>query len=199
MDLPDRSLRRLDRRGLLAAALVSAATARVRPAAAHNDAGAVDPPLSPPELALTLHDKQRTTLKKALAERVTALQLILTSCQATCPMQAALFAETARKLGDSLKSAQLLSISIDPARDDPDKLAKWLERFGHHRRWRAARPDEKQLDALVSFLKSKKSGPDPHTAQVYFFNRRGELALRSVDFPPAKEVLRLLGELERRG
>jgi hypothetical protein len=44
-------------------------------------------------------------------------------------------------------------------------------------------------------LKSKSAAPDPHTAQVYYFDRKGRLVLRSVDFPPAPEIVRLLEEL----
>jgi hypothetical protein len=48
------------------------------------------------------------------------------------------------------------------------------------------------LDALLSFLQARTSGADRHTAQVYFFNHRGELVLRSVDFLPPSEIARQL-------
>jgi len=139
-----------------------------------------------------LHDNSSTTLQTVLSGRVSAVQLMFTSCQATCPIQGALFASAAKKLGERLKPAQLISISIDPGQDTPAALRDWLKRFGASPRWRAARPDKQQLDALVTFLKSKNPAPDPHTAQVYFFNRKGELVMRSVDFPPAAEVVRVL-------
>ncbi len=177
----------------VAGALVHAAV----PAFAHNSAGAVTPPQRPPEVALTFDDEQASTLTAALAGHVSALQLMFTSCQATCPIQGALFAESARKLGDQAKSAQLLSISIDPGHDTPAALREWLKRFGPSPLWRAARPNKDQLDPLVAFLKSKTSGPDPHTAQAYFFNRQGALVLRSVDFPPAADIVRVLTQLSK--
>lgn len=164
-------------------------------ALAHADAGPVNPPEAPPPAKLTLDDGGATTLQALLAGRVSAVQLMFTSCQATCPIQGALFAEAAKKLGESAKPAQLLSISIDPDRDTPAALREWLKRFGASPRWRAAQPDKAQLEALQGFLKSNNPAPDPHTAQVYYFDRKGRLVLRSVDFPPAADVVRALEQL----
>lgn len=164
-------------------------------ALAHNDAGRVVPPQAIPELELTLDDDKAAKLSAFLADHVTAVQLMFTSCQATCPIQGALFAEAAKKLGDKVAGAQLLSISIDPDHDNPAELRAWLQKFGRSPIWRAARPKKDQLQALVDVLKSKKPGPDPHTAQVYYLSRKGELVMRSVDFPPASDIARSLTEL----
>lgn len=174
--------------GASAAALSSVASA-------HNNAGLVTPPEAPPTVSLTLDDDKATTLQALLKNRVTALQLMFTVCQATCPLQGALFGETIKKLAERVKPAQLLSISIDPDRDTPAALREWLKRFGASPRWRGARPDKAQLEALVGFLKSKNPGPDPHTAQVYYFNREGKLVLRSTDFPPADDIIQTLDRI----
>jgi protein SCO1/2 len=197
MGISDLELSAPARRAFLcgaAAVLLGTFTTAAR---AHNEAGAVDPPLPPPDVPLTLQDGSSAGLRAALAGKVTALQLIFTSCRATCPIQGALFAKGARQLGDSLPAAQWLSISIDPARDDPAALRRWLARFGAHPRWRAGRPAAEELKALVGFLKSKKPGADPHTAQVYFFNVKGELVMRSVDFPPVPEMIRIMKSVAR--
>jgi protein SCO1 len=188
-------MNRASRRDLMLGAVSVAATLQARGARAHNDAGRVTPPQAPPPLALTLDDGAQTSLQALLQGRVTALQLMFTSCQATCPLQGALFGEALKKLGGKVKGAQLVSISIDPGQDTPARLREWLKRFGATQRWRAARPDKASLEAFSGFLKSKNPGPDPHTAQVYFFDREGKLALRSVDFPPAAEIVTNLEQL----
>ncbi|HEU4404284.1 MAG TPA: SCO family protein [Polyangiaceae bacterium] len=189
----------LSRRDALKTLAAGACLGSSAPARAHDSAGVVSPPEAPPSVELTMHDGTTTTLAKALADRVTALQLIFTSCTMTCPIQGAVFAAAAKDLGDRIGAAQWLSISIDPARDDPKALTAWMARFGPRPRWRAARPDAPGLDRLLTFLRSRTNGPDRHTAQVYFFDRRARLTMRSVDFPPSQELLRVLGELDRRG
>jgi hypothetical protein len=48
-------------------------------------------------------------------------------------------------------------------------------------------------------LKARAVGADRHTAQVDFFDRHGDLALRAVDFPPAVELIRMVKALSSRG
>lgn len=192
LDQPVRLSRRAFVAGLSAALLAPSA------ARAHNAAGVVEPPLAPPAIDVTLNDGHTTGLGKLLTGKVTALQLMFTSCGMTCPIQGAVFGSAAKQLGDRVPGAQWLSLTIDPGRDDANKLTAWMARFGAHPRWRAARATQKDTERLVAFLKAANPGPDKHTAQVYFFDRHARLALRSVDFPPAAELLRVLDDLAKR-
>ncbi len=189
----------LQRRSFMSASVATVISAFSTPTWAHNDAGVVNPPIAPPPVSLALEDKSKTTLQALLKDHVTGVQLMFTTCQATCPIQGALFADAAKKLGDRVKPAQLLSISIDPGQDTEERLRDWLKRFGQSPRWHAARPDATQMKSLITFLKATNAPPDPHTGQVYFFNGRGELVLRSVDFPPATEIVRILEAVAKRG
>jgi protein SCO1/2 len=186
------------RRSFLAGCGAALLCSRSGPVLAHNNAGVVSPPVPPPAVQLDLDDGRSTTLAKLLHGRVTALQMMFTSCKATCPIQGAVFGHAAKALGDTIPTAQWLSISIDPERDDPKALAAWMKRFGSHPRWRAGRPTPTQLTSLVDFLKSAAPGPDRHTAQVYFFDRKGQLTMRSVDFPPSTELTRVIADLAKR-
>ena len=192
----------LPRRTLLLAAASAAAAAATtlgpRSARAHNSAGVVQPPARPPAAQLTLDDGRASPLHDVLAGRVTALQLIFTRCRATCPIQGALFARAVHAFGDRPADAQWLSLSIDPAYDDPPALRAWLARFGALPRWRAARPAPQDLPALFDFLNARNGGADNHTAQVYFFDRAGNLVMRSIDFPPVDIIVRDLRSLAAR-
>lgn len=185
----------ISRRGLLSGVMSGALAATARHAVAHNNAGPVTPPQAPPPLSLRLADDTPSSLVAVASDRVTALQLMFTSCQATCPIQGAVFGEAAKLLGDRVKPAQLLSVSIDPGQDSPARLREWMQRFGATPRWRAGRPEKAQLDAFVSFLKSSNPGPDPHTPQVYYFDRKAQLVMRSVDFPKAADIVKTLEQI----
>ncbi len=162
------------------------------PAAAHNEAGRVDPPLPAPALLLTREDATRTPLPEMLKGKVTALQLMFTGCTATCPIQGAMFAAVQAGLQRQARPdarLQLLSLSIDALSDDPPALARWLRQQGAGPRWRAAVPSVAGVDTLLDFLRGRSVAPDRHTAQVYVFGRRAELLLRSTDFPAPSQVL----------
>jgi protein SCO1/2 len=188
----------MGRRGFLLSTLAALAAGR-RSAFAHGEVGGVVPRQPAPDVELGLLDGSTTSLRTLLAGHVSAIQLIFTSCRATCPIQGALFAEGVRKLGDRVPDAQWISLTIDPVHDDAAALRGWQARWGAHPRWIAGRPDPRRLEELTSFLKSKNPGPDPHTAQAYFFNRASELTLRSVDFPSVSELLRLFELVAARG
>lgn len=193
----------MHRRDLLlaGAGIVAASTLPPPPALAHNAAGAVAPPAPVPSVRCRTHDGHTLPLHGLLQGKTTALQLMFTGCSATCPIQGALFADVQQRLDartPARADLQLLSISIDPLADDPRALAGWLRRFGAGTRWRAASPDIRDLDRWLDFLQGRQTGADQHTAQAYLFDRWGRLALRSVDFPPAGEITRLLDALSAR-
>ena len=181
------------RHALLATAALPWAQAK-----AHNDAGRVRPTQAAPALPLTLHTGRPATLPALLAGRVTALQLMFTGCSATCPIQGALFAAVQPRL-QGLAGAQLLSLSIDPLGDDAPALARWLKQHGAGAAWRGGLPRVADVDRLFDYLRARGRAADRHTAQVYFFNRQGELALRSTDFPSAEQVLSWLAWLAETG
>ena len=187
----------MQRRRWLRAAAALAATAGMGTVRAHG--GLVLPPVAPPPaLRLRLQDGRTVSPAALLEGRVTALQLMFTGCSATCPLQGALFAEVERQLlarRAAPPDVQLISASIDALGDDPAALSGWLARFGAGGLWRAATPAVADLDRWLDFLQGRRGGADRHTTQVFLFDRRGRLALRTVDLPPPAEVARLVGEL----
>ena len=177
--------------------------ARAAAASAHFPFGPVVPARPMPAWPLTTHTGQATTLRALTQGRLTALQLMFTGCSATCPIQGAIFAEAQRQLGARVAGAQFVSLSIDPLSDTQQALAAWLKNLGAQAGWVAAAPRMAELDALFELLSGprigKRSGPDPHTGQVYFLSRRGELVYRSADLPPPEQIVQLMRQIDSLG
>jgi protein SCO1/2 len=69
---------------------------------------------------------------RELAGRIWVADFIFTSCQGVCPLLSERMAEVgrrARKLGPDF---HLVSFSVDPERDTPERLAAYGARFGAH-------------------------------------------------------------------
>jgi protein SCO1 len=155
--------------------------------------GRVDPPLRVPDLALTLHDGQKTSLPRLLEEHATALQLMFTSCSSTCPIQGAIFRRVQELLVDpAARAIQLVSLSVDPERDDPAALARWLRRFDARPGWVAAAPRREDVERLRTFGGAGKSAADNHSTRVQIADRRARLVWRTAELPDAKGVARIL-------
>jgi protein SCO1 len=180
----------MTRRQLLRSAALLGMGVAVRPAFA-GDHGRVDPPLPVPSLALTLHDGRTTSLSALLRQHASAVQLMFTSCTSTCPIQGAIFQRVQRQLppdGD----IQLVSLSVDPERDDPAALARWLTRFGARERWIAAAPRRDDVEKLRAFGGAGRSAADNHSTRVQIIDRQACLIWRTGDLPEAESVARLL-------
>jgi protein SCO1/2 len=122
---------------------------------------------------------------------------MFTGCSTTCPPQGLLFSTLSARTRPF--ATRWLSISIDALGDDAPALQAWLKRHGAGPAWRAAVPSVAGAESLLDFVRGREPGPDRHTAQVYFFTPRGELALRSTDFPSASQVVAWLQALPHRG
>lgn len=167
------------------------------PAPSHDPFGPVTPPLPASPWRLVDEREKALDLRRRLRGKVTALQLMFTGCSATCPIQGALFAAVAPRLDSP--DAQLLSISIDPLSDDPKALRSWLDRFGRHPAWHAARPEMRDVDPLLDFLRGRATGVDRHTAQVFLFDREARLLYRTPDMPSPAQVTSMLSQLAALG
>jgi protein SCO1 len=196
---------------LLAAALGRPTAAQpARPATPgtppHFPFGPLPVPRALPVWPVQTHRGQATDLAALCRGRTTALQLMFTSCSATCPIQGALFAQAQSLLmaqsGGSGR-LQLLSLTIDPLSDDPAALAAWLRRHGAGPFWRAARPRLADRDTQLAFFNrdalAPPSGSDPHTTQVHLIDRQGRLVYRTPALPPAEQIASLLRRIDQTG
>jgi protein SCO1 len=166
--------------------------APVDQAVSHLPFGRVSPVLPVPNLPVTLDDGKAARLQPWFAGQVTVMQLMFTGCSATCPIQGALFAEVARR--NTHRDARLVSLSIDALGDTPAALKTWMARYGAHPSWRAGVPRPEDVETLINFVRGRATGPDPHTAKVYFFDRRSQLVYKTYDLPSVRDVLSLIGE-----
>jgi protein SCO1 len=189
--------RRYTRRQLVVSAAVALVPAALAPSggrpARAEDHGRIRPPVPVPDIALIRQDGQITTLQELLRHRVSALQVMFTSCKATCPIQGAIFERVQKLLPDqAARGIQLVSLSVDPDRDTPDALARWLRRFQAGPGWIAAAPRLKDRERVRDLAGRGRTPTDDHSTQVQIINREAMLVWRTSDLPDAEEIAGLL-------
>lgn len=64
------------------------------------------------------------------------LNFIFTSCTAICPVMSATFRQVQEQLGEERSKVRMVSISIDPENDTPDRLKEYSAKFGAGPQWR---------------------------------------------------------------
>ncbi len=89
-----------------------------------------------PDVELIDQMGESVSLRSLLeVEHPVALNFIFTTCTTICPVMTATFAQMRHELGDAGNELRLVSISIDPEYDRPDKLKAYSEQFRAGEGW----------------------------------------------------------------
>ena len=80
-----------------------------------------------PDFSLTERSGRQLSLAE-LKGKIWIANFIYTSCKDTCPLQSAEMARLQRELAQR-ENLRLVSISVDPERDNPQILSRYAERF----------------------------------------------------------------------
>ncbi len=155
--------------------------------------GAVKPvPL--PDLIGLDHRGHEVSLRELLRERRTAIQFIFTDCPTTCPLLGSLFKRVEKALPPSEQQPQLLTITVDPARDTPTRLSAWLATFHHTPRWTALRFSPGDLNKLLRTLGIPPGPAVAHSLQIFLADSAGRYVARTTALPSAAQVVTALRE-----
>jgi protein SCO1/2 len=188
---------RASRRAFVAlAASVAASATRTAFAQASEDHGRINPPIPLPDIPVARHDGRIESLLSLVRGRATAMQLMFTACNTACPIEGAIFERVQQLIPDApVRGIQLLSLSVDPARDHAEALRQWLRRFHAGPGWIAAAPRPGDAGRLRQLASSRTNPADNHSTQVHMINRRGELVFRTFELPEPDEVAAILRKM----
>lgn len=129
-----------------------------------------------PELVLIDMHNNRISLSQTLGdEGPVILNFIFTTCTTICPVLSATFSQVQRKLGNETKNIRMVSITIDPEQDTPERLKEYADKFKAGPDWQFMTGSiddiittQKAFDAYrgdkmnhipLTFLRSTKEGP----------------------------------------
>jgi protein SCO1 len=91
------------------------------------------------------------------------MSFIYTSCTTVCPVVSSIMAKVQQQLGARVgKEVQLVSISIDPQRDDPQRLADYARSFQKGPGWSWLTGSRPSVEATLKGLGSWSPDPGNH-------------------------------------
>jgi len=89
-----------------------------------------------PELVLIDMNNDKVSLAEAIGhDKPVMLNFIFTTCTTICPVLTATFSQVQRKLGDQAKNVRMISITIDPEQDTPERLKEYAGKFKARADW----------------------------------------------------------------
>lgn len=82
--------------------------------------------------------------------KVVAVNFVFTTCRTICPPMGATFGKLQQVLGERAgKDVHLISVSVDPATDTPERLKAWSQKFGGGPGWTLVTGDRAEITSLL--------------------------------------------------
>jgi protein SCO1/2 len=125
-----------------------------------------------PDLDLRDQDGRKLRFYSDLIkDKVVVLSFFYTSCSYSCTMQGKTFSKLQSLLGDRLgKSVFLISVTMDPATDDPAQLKSWGKRYDVRNGWTLVTGKEAELNKLLLPFTGTRAGGGMHLAATFIGN-----------------------------
>jgi protein SCO1/2 len=190
-------------RAVMAAALLAGAAAG--PAAGQGHAHHAPPPAveaarfsrstaayRAPAVELVDAAGRRVAVAELLAgEGPVMLQFVFTTCPGVCPALSGLFAAAHDRLEDdaALAGVRLVSISIDPEHDTPERLAEYARRFGAGPRWTFLTGARDDVLAVQRAFDADRGSKMRHEPTTYLSAGGGAEWVRLDGFPSPGELV----------
>src|SRR6185312_13595220 len=142
-------------------------------------AGVFDPPRQAPDFSLQGSDGRELRISH-FHGKVVLLSFGYTSCTQVCPVTLATLAQARRKLGATAADVQILYVTVDPQRDVPERLEKFLGSFdgtfiggtGTEAQLAAVR---KQYGVTATRIPYEDSYVYSHSSFTYLIDRTGRI------------------------
>jgi protein SCO1/2 len=125
-----------------------------------------------------------------IGNRIALVNFIYTTCTTVCPVSSASFQQLQQKLGPRLgKEVVLVSVTVDPLRDTPQRLREYAARYEAREGWAwltGAKPD---VDSVLKGLGAYSARFEDHPAMVLIGDARGGPWTRFFGFPSVDELM----------
>jgi cytochrome oxidase Cu insertion factor (SCO1/SenC/PrrC family) len=106
-----------------------------------------------------------------IKDKTVAINFIFTNCTTICPPLAATFARLQKEMGDRIgKDIHLISISVDPLTDTPERLKAWGAKFKAGPGWTFVTGEKQEMDKLLNALGAAVAKREDHTPAMIIGN-----------------------------
>ena len=141
--------------------------------------GAFDPPRQAPELALKGSNGEELNLT-SFRGKVVVLGFGFTSCTDVCPITLSVLAQARKKLGARAADVQVVYVTVDPARDNAERLRKYLTAFDASFIGGTGAPERLAAVRKAYGIAAEKKGTGDsysmaHSSYTYHIDRQGLL------------------------
>ena len=131
-----------------------------------------------------------------IKDKTVAINFIFTNCTTICPPLAATFARLQKEMGDKIgKDVHLISISVDPVTDTPERLKAWGAKFKAGPGWTFVTGEKQEMDQLLNALGAAVSKREDHTPAMIIGNDSKGVWTRTYGLAKINQIISVINDV----
>ncbi|MEJ2467036.1 MAG: SCO family protein [Candidatus Thiodiazotropha sp.] len=143
-----------------------------------------------PDVVLIADDQNEVNLAELFTtDRPVMLNFIFTTCTTICPVLSASFEQVQTLLGEEAEEVMMVSISIDPEYDTPEKLAEYSSRFSAGSQWKFLTGQINDVISVEKAFDIYRGSKTNHEPVTYLRSGNSTEWLRIEGFASAREIV----------
>lgn len=123
-----------------------------------------------------------------------AINFIFTTCTTICPPLTATFRKVQQDLIERAPDVRLISISVDPTTDTPERLHQFAAKFNAGPRWTFVTGNKTEINSLLRALGAAVADKNDHTPMILIGNDRVDYWTRSYGLSSPEALVRVIAE-----
>jgi cytochrome oxidase Cu insertion factor (SCO1/SenC/PrrC family) len=146
------------------------APAGVADGAAKGDELSASSPRIPDVRVLDQNGKQLNFYSDLVKGKTVAINFIFTTCTTICPPMTATFRKVQQEIAVLPVSVELISVSVDPTTDTPERLRDFAAKFKAGPGWTFVTGEKTEIDSLLRALGAAVNDKNDHTPMILVGN-----------------------------
>lgn len=130
--------------------------------------------------------------------KVVAINFVFTTCTTICPPLTATFRRVQLQLAEQKSPAQLISISVDPAIDTPERLRDFAAKFKAEPGWAFVTGNTSDINSLLQQLGVAVTNKNDHTPMILIGNDEAGYWTRAYGLSSPTSLVKLITEAANR-
>ena len=134
-----------------------------------------------------------------IGDDIVVMDFVYTTCTTICPVLSALFAQVQDKLGDDVGNGiTLVSMSVDPIRDTPQRIKAYSAKHGAGDGWIWLTGDKPVVDDVLTGLGAYSTNFEDHPSMVLIGDGRTGEWQRLFGFPNPDRIVQVVNDMRER-
>lgn len=149
----------------------------------------------PDTVVYNQHGRKLNFYTDLVRGKTVAINFIFTTCTTICPPLTATFRKLQQELGERVgRDIELISISVDPTTDVPERLKEFSAKFKAAPGWTFVTGNKPEIDQLLKALGAAVGDKNDHTPMLLIGNDAAGYWTRTYGLAPAATLVKVVNE-----